>query len=516
MGKEDLSHLNSPARAFDEPTYYSDLIKYLGNNATVFNQAINAYVNTTDATVKQEKERFLLRLKHTLLTNIWKEDRPELNSKERLFTRFSLLHPKLLGEKLKSVIGPLTSGVENVEHFYYADEWVRAVALGQRNSFYPTEEMEMNKKKSGADSEEVLEDLRRQDENLHLRMNDIEHDMEISLEDKNSLLSEIASIATSFINEHSQSSEVEALDDRDIDELKGMVEKIKGVVRSNNNHRRLLANLEVAKQTQEKLVIQQEALTSSDSFDELGHEDGESGRSGHGFFDVELSHHEAGNLLEMIKLTEGPTGNKFPFLSETFIVDADKIGTKKRIHSILKELEERDPEVFYKVVKKERIYMHPNILIVPSYGSRGVCWQIHDPMDRNKKTSRGLLGVGLYGQNVKLGLTLALANFRWLRAKEDGGAYWLQEGLTGEYLYYLMQQKISKDPKKFFIPDYVLWITKESEGIQKLHKTVREMFWRYMPFSEERRDSLASVSPIYGELRRKDKNRERKNKNKAG
>jgi hypothetical protein len=52
-----------------------------------------------------------------------------------------------------------------------------------------------------------------------------------------------------------------------------------------------------------------------------------------------------------------------------------------------------------------------------------------------------------------------------------------------------------------------MWITKESEGVQKLDKDLRGTFWRYMPFTQPVKDKLKDRNLIYQELYQRDKNR---------
>ncbi|HOX13788.1 MAG TPA: hypothetical protein PLB56_12830, partial [Spirochaetales bacterium] len=85
--------------------------------------------------------------------------------------------------------------------------------------------------------------------------------------------------------------------------------------------------------------------------------------------------------------------------------------------------------------------------------------------------------------------------------------YWMEEGLTGNYYQWFTSKKMKGDVKEFFIQDYILWITKESEGTQKLDKEVRGVFWRYMPFAQEIKDKLKTRSYVYQELYQKDINR---------
>jgi len=83
----------------------------------------------------------------------------------------------------------------------------------------------------------------------------------------------------------------------------------------------------------------------------------------------------------------------------------------------------------------------------------------------------------------------------------------MEEGLTGHYYDYIQSNKIKGDLKESFIQDYILWIKHESQGLQKLHKDVREIFWRYIPFPQELKEMLKNRGYYYAELYKKDQNR---------
>ena len=83
----------------------------------------------------------------------------------------------------------------------------------------------------------------------------------------------------------------------------------------------------------------------------------------------------------------------------------------------------------------------------------------------------------------------------------------MEEGLTGQYYQWIDSQKLKGDLKTYFISDYILWMTKESEGVQKLPKEVRAIFWRFLPFPQDRKDQLKKRSRAYEELYQRDINR---------
>ena len=113
----------------------------------------------------------------------------------------------------------------------------------------------------------------------------------------------------------------------------------------------------------------------------------------------------------------------------------------------------------------------------------------------------------MYPRDLRIAILTAVADLRWQVAKEKASYYWMEEGLTGQYYQHIERMKVKGDLKAYFIEDYVLWMTKESEGVQRLDKDVRGIFWRNMPFPDERKQELRKRSLVYEELCIKDNNR---------
>ena len=83
----------------------------------------------------------------------------------------------------------------------------------------------------------------------------------------------------------------------------------------------------------------------------------------------------------------------------------------------------------------------------------------------------------------------------------------MEEGLTGQYYQYIENQKLKGDLKSYFISDYVLWLTKEVNGVQRMDKDLRAIFWRFVPFNQQKKDELKKRSVVYQELYQRDINR---------
>jgi hypothetical protein len=81
----------------------------------------------------------------------------------------------------------------------------------------------------------------------------------------------------------------------------------------------------------------------------------------------------------------------------------------------------------------------------------------------------------------------------------------MDEGLTGRYYEYYSNNKLKGDIKTLFVNDYILWITKEAEGIQKLEtQDVRYIFWRFVPFPDKIKEELSNRGFYYSDLYKKE------------
>lgn len=222
--------------------------------------------------------------------------------------------------------------------------------------------------------------------------------------------------------------------------------------------------------------------------------------------DTEAVNIEVETVRQMAKMTCGRQGNQFPIFTREFYHCMEKgTGTRENVMEVLRWIESIDPGAFCRVHKNVPNRIVPYVLLLPTYGDRGFCWE---PFDRyNRVTSRGRIVVPMYPRDLKIAVLTAVADLRWQVAKEKASYYWMEEGLTGQYYQYVDRMKLKGDIKYFFIEDYILWMTKESEGVQRLEKEVRGIFWRNMPFPKELKEDLRRRSLVYDELCIKDNNR---------
>ncbi len=223
----------------------------------------------------------------------------------------------------------------------------------------------------------------------------------------------------------------------------------------------------------------------------------------------------------------------FPiFCSELMIRgDVESVFFRKdKFSDMLSEILDVDFSAFYREIvfrmddkrvefpKKEVI---PNFIIVPVIGSRIQMWQT---MEGTQKSSRGrLFAPSFLIEDVELAVLRAVGGYRFELSKDLAGAMWMHPvdgGLAGQYYDYMTyfkknpnlsmeaKEKIANDFKRYrttrdrFVNDYVQWMRYEKDGILRLNKVTREIFYKNVPFKKAIRDKLASF-PAYEEIHRR-------------
>jgi hypothetical protein len=223
--------------------------------------------------------------------------------------------------------------------------------------------------------------------------------------------------------------------------------------------------------------------------------------------DKGVMENELDSIRQMAKMCVGRQGNHIPFLLKNFFFpNMDLIGTRENIIRYMDQVEQVDPGVFRRTFRQKTNRIVPHTIIIPCYGDKGVCWE---PFERfNRATSRGRIAVPMFPKNLKTAVIYALGDLRWNVSREKAGHYWMEEGLSGHYYQWFSAKKLRGDVRLRFLDDYVLWITKEVEGVQKLDKEVRSIFWRHIPFPQPVKDTLRNRGFVYNELYKKDMNRQ--------
>ncbi len=486
---------DEPSKVFDDPNYYKTALTNENQSAQRIHQVLSKYLTCQDP-----KDRTVYR--QNIISAYWELLRglaPKLADinlpmPKRMLARFGVLLPSLFRPEQKLYFSKVIFENSKNLPIMYVDEWFKEIASGRMNNSMTDEKRTPHKaatpEEASRQEQSRLQQLQSKNsgklqsaENL-LNIKENERKMlELELKDTVEALCEHNPIpgAEPHLSDYSETQ---------VRMISQITDKLHRLSKNNKELARALADFQDAKGIYENV---ENKLTETDS-------------SASTVADTDAVNIEFETVRQMAKMTVGRQGNQFPLFTREFFHCTEKgTGIRENVVELMRWVESVDPGAFCRIHKNIPNRIPPYVLLIPTYGDRGFCWE---PFDRyNRVTSRGRIIVPMYPRDLRIAILTAVADLRWQVAKEKASYYWMEEGLTGQYYQHIERMKVKGDLKAYFIEDYVLWMTKESEGVQRLDKDVRGIFWRNMPFPDERKQELRKRSLVYEELCIKDNNR---------
>jgi hypothetical protein len=467
-------------RVLTDKDHYSKIISKTGEEGARFNELLSKFLKTTE---KDEKSMYRERLIPAywnmislLIDNLFYEPADERLS----LYRYGLLNITFIDEEQRNILININNN-DVFDDGYFVDEWLTEVGNG---NISPSSVDETKKGKKSAPSA-VKAKIERKSGSKEAELVNMKQKIEHHLLYEKSLKS-----CVEIIVKHNMAPGLEGIIAPYSPEQKKALAQMQDIGKTLVKSDRDLNN---ALRTLLSLDNEIKTLESSGLHETLD-------------VDSKVVSEEFITIRQMIKMTVGRQGNHFPFLIKYFMPKSEmEICTKNNLKNLLNEIEKIDPGIFKRKYKQEEHRIVPRFIIVPSYGSFGICWEPFERM--NKATGKGRISIPMFPRELKTSVLYALGDLRWQVAKEKALHYWMEEGLTGHYYEYSQNTKLKGDLKQAFIQDYILWIKFESQGMQKLNKDVRNIFWRYIPFPQELKDALKNRGYYYSELYKKDQTR---------
>ena len=470
---------------FDDKTYYKTALMGEGEAAQRVHKILSKYLVCQDP-----KDRTVYR--QQIVTAYWelvKNIAPKATSREipnpkRMLLRFGVVLPSLFTPEQKQLFSTVIMDNNTGEPVYYLDEWLRDIGTG-RLSLSTTDEARPRKAAGTVDQQQLLSLKGKNDGKLQTAENMLsgkEHERTLL---ENDLKSRVDALCNHpplpALEPHTS-----AYSDVQLKLFADIQDRLRALQRNNKEILAYMRELDEAKATAGSLAAKLSAPVMEVSSSELNA--------------------EFNTVRQMVKMTVGRKGNPFPVFTREFYHCLPQLtGFRENVINTLHWIETVDPSAFHRIHKNKANRIVPYVLLLPTYGDFGFCWE---PFDRyNRVASRGRIVVPMYPRDLKVSLLMAVADLRWQVAKEKASFYWMEEGLTGQYYQWIDSQKLKGDLKSYFIADYVLWMTKEANGTQVMDKKLRAIFWRYVPFAQEKKDDLKKRSMVYAELYQRDLNR---------
>ncbi len=482
---------DEPGDMFNDPAYYKTAIAGEDNASQRLHMVLSKYLTSKDI-----KDKMVYR--QQVITSYWelvrsmaaKAGNKDFPVPKRMMLRYAVLLPSLFRPEHKELFSKAIVENDTGEPVFYLDEWFKYIGSGQIG-VSATDEVRVPKKAGAEGAMQEQARLQQLQSKNSGRLQTAENQLSMKENERAMLEVELKS-RIDAICDHPVVLGYEPHKQPYSDMQKKVFSEIAVYMRNLSKVDREVSSL---------LREYQDAKSSYNSVEEklaMGPEITSANTA-----DVET---EFETIRQMAKMTCGRQGNQFPIFSREFYHSMPQgTGFRENVINLLKWIESIDPGAFCRVHKNVLNRIVPFVILIPTYGDSGFCWQ---PFERyNRVTSRGRIIVPMYPRDLKIAVLTAVADLRWQVAKEKASFHWMEEGLTGQYYEWIDKQKLKGDLKQYFIQDYVLWMTKESEGVQRLDKEVRGIFWRNIPFPQSLKDTLKTRSLVYDDLCKKDANR---------
>ena len=411
---------------------------------------------------------------------------PELSTAKRLFLRYGLVDLRNLSPEDQKFIleQPVTPVDYETETMFYADEWLQGIVDGKIKPS-AVDETEGAAAATPAQTAQVASG--KQEKHIALlqvekgRFDGFKAQRDKTLHDLSLIFEVLREIHADPETNYEGVYSVEQ--SKALDEIPSLHKEIRKI----NKEMGLCARV-MAKAQEALDELQMESNGGSDG-----------GVAQNSSSNKESLMSEVSNLRQMVKMTVGRKGNPFPLLTSGFLPKESRDYLFKGI--VRKKLNQwlaLDPEAFERTYKGEVMNIMPYMILLPGYGVTGACWEALD--NDNKQFGRGRVVLPIFTRSADLSLLTGVGDIRWQAAKEIASYYWMEEGLTGRYYEYYLEAKLKGDLKTLFITDYLIWMTKETQGVQKLEQNARYVFWRYVPLPTDNKIKLSNKGYYYNQL----------------
>jgi hypothetical protein len=480
-----------PIRKFEEAArplfvdkdHYRAVLSGEGEAGQRVHELVTKFMKATDPEEKSGHRARLIMAFWELATGIAGRAGRDLPMPKRLLLRYGVLSPTFLSAELRDMLCRIVWENHTGEPVHYVDEWLEKIAKGQVRPS-STDEVKTSQRDSSQRMVDALEKRRGQRESevtiLRGKVAQLEDREQELREQVDQLLNhetrdDFGGLKACFTpaQKAAASAILEIL--RHLGTLDGQIAGSYGSLRDMD-------------EDLESLERKSEGITTSSTVD------------------ARAAANEYPNIRQMAKLCVGRKGNHFPILLAQYVrPNIREVGTRENVINEMAAVEALDPGLFLRTFKQQTTRIVPNVILVPGYGETGICWE---PFEKfNRSTSRGRVAIPLYpSKSLRLAVIAAMGDLRWQVAKEKAQYYWMEEGITGKYYQWFEEKKLRGDVREYFLRDYILWITMESQGMQKLDRDVRGIFWRLMPFPQETKETLKNRGFFYSELYKKDQN----------
>jgi len=416
-----------PHQIFADPAaYYKMALTDEGDIAHRVHNLLQKYLTVTDPKDRSVFRPQLITAYWEFLRTVARKAPGKLPPPKKFLLRYNILHPNFIKLEAKNFFAKLVTDNELNQPIHYVDEWLKAVGTGVISAS-TTDEVKIARNNTKMKIQQLMEKASGKLEGskaLLQAKNQQRRDLENAMQKHWEVVVEHAPVGIKGVSASYSDSQR-----RSFAEIQ---DAIKDLLKYD---RELSVLLRDYHQADADVRTLREKADSGDEEDVL---------------DLQAVDTEFDTIKQTAKMTVGRQGNHYPILAaEYFHCGPNDVAFRENVISMLARVESIDPEVFFRVYKNRANRIVPYVVLIPSYGDTGICWEPFDK--RNRATSRGRIFIPMYPKNLYVAVLSAVADLRWQVAKEKASYYWMEEGLTGNYYQWYLSQKLKGDIKGYFI-----------------------------------------------------------------
>ena len=391
-------YLDEPSETFNDPAYYKTALSNENQSAQRVHQILSKYL-----TCKDPKDRTVYR--QQIVTAYWellrgmvgKAADVNLAMPKRMLLRYAVLLPSLFRPEQKELFNKFKFKNDANEPVLYVDEWFKEISSGRMKNSMTDEQKPAHSKNMTADEAASAEQSRLiqlQSKNSG-RLQNAENILNIKENERSMLETELRTRIDNIMN-HQMVMGYEPHKQGYTEFQRKQFAEI-----SDYLHR-------LSKNDKELTKAFAEFQEAKGIFDNVQNKI-EAGGPVIETADVEAVKTEFDTVRQMAKMTIGRQGNQFPVFTREFYHCTEKgTGTRENVIEVLRWVESLDPGVFHRIHKNVPNRIVPYVLLVPTYGDRGFCWE---PFDRyNRVTSRGRIVIPMYPRDLQIAVLTAVAD----------------------------------------------------------------------------------------------------------
>ncbi|MDR0311995.1 MAG: hypothetical protein LBI14_00190, partial [Treponema sp.] len=363
--------------AFDDPNYYKTALSGEGDISQRVHEKLQKFLNTKDP-----KDRGVFR--QQLIPAFWeffklvgRRAPGKISDPKKYLLRFALLHPTFMDTENRTLFSKVVDTNVLNQPVYYLDEWLKSVGTGVVRPS-TTDEVKVSKSNTSVRIQQFLDKAKGKldgTRSLIRAKDDERHHTERVLNDH-----------MLHIMEHFPQEGLENISACYNEGQKKIFSDIQETLRS------------LIKIDHDMEIFLRDYYSAEHELKNLQAKAEEEGAAA---VDVDAVNTEFETVRQMAKMTIGRQGNHFPILTrEYFHSMPSDIGTRENVISLLAWIESIDPEAYCRSYKNRLNRIVPYVVLIPSYGDYGMCWE---PFDKhNRATSRGRIAVPMYPKSLQL------------------------------------------------------------------------------------------------------------------